>query len=160
MNDTTTYQSSIGQLIEPDPIGYSFMTTGWFIVLGILLVTGILLAILQYRKYKKNTYRREALKQIETILQTKKETVVFEINRLLKIIAIQLFEREKVAALCGEQWFQFLRSTMKNREPIAENKYEAFTHTLYSKQRIKENEVEEFVEFAILWVKKHEVKNV
>jgi hypothetical protein len=70
LNDTITY-NSIGQLIEPDPIGYSFNTPGWYMVLVLLMLVAIIIGIVQYRKYKKNAYRREAVRKIESIAQQK-----------------------------------------------------------------------------------------
>jgi len=160
LNELSTY-NSIGQLIEPEPISYSFNTPGWYLVLGLLLLIALIVALVQYRKYRKNSYRREALKQIENIVKTKSETTVFEINRLLKIIALKLFGREKVASLYGAKWFDFLISTMKQKEKLKVESLTEFSEALYnSEYKLNENKLNELVGFAITWVKNHDVKNV
>jgi len=157
LNDTITY-NSIGQLIEPDPIRYSFNTPGWYVVLGLFFLIAIIIGIFQYRKYKKNAYRREAVRKIESIAQQKSEKLVYEINSLLKSIAIQLFGRKKVAALFGTEWFGFLQSKLKTKPVLTEQNFEEFTKAMYTKDvQIKEDTVKELVEFAINWVKNHKV---
>ncbi|WP_347839228.1 DUF4381 domain-containing protein [uncultured Draconibacterium sp.] len=158
MNETETYNSAIGALIEPDPIGYSFNTPGWYIVLGIMLLTVFVIGLLQYRKYKKNTYRREALKSIDTILQKKENKVVYEINVLLKTIAFQIFGREKVAYLSGLDWFVFLNSTMNSEHSFANADMEKWAAALYNPSKsLDEKTLNEWADFAILWIKNHRV---
>ena len=158
MNETETYNSAVGALIEPDPIGYSFNTSGWYIVLGILLLTVLLIAFIQYRKYKNNAYRREAIKNIDTILQKKENKVVFEINVLLKAIALQIFGREKVANLNGLDWFLFLNSTMNSEHSVAKIDMEKWTTALYNPgERLDDKTLNEWADFAILWIKNHRV---
>ena len=148
----------MGQLIEPDPIGYSFNTPGWTMVFALLILTGIVIAIFQYRKYKKNAYRREAVKQIEALFQEKKENLVFEINTVLKIMAIHLFGRKTVAALYGNEWFKFLQSKLKKQPILIEKKMDEYTQALYNKDyQLNEKTKNELVEFAILWIKNHRV---
>jgi len=157
VNESAT-NNAIGQLIEPKPVGYSFNTPGWYLVLGLLILVAIVVVIVQYRKYLKNAYRRKALKQIEYIVQTKKETVVFEINQLLKTMAISLFGREKVASLYGEEWFRFLNTSMKVQMDI--NSQE-ITKAIYNTEyQLNDTDKTKLVEFASIWVQKHSVKNV
>lgn len=157
MNDTITY-NSIGQLIEPDPIGYSFNTPGWYMILGLFLLVAIIIGIVQYRKYKKNAYRREAVRKIESIALQKNEKLVYEINTLLKSIAIHLFGRKKVAAIYGIDWFRFLQSKLKTKPVLAEQNFEEYTKALYNKDyQLKKDAANELVEFAIHWIKDHRV---
>ena len=54
---------------------------------------------------RRNAYRRAGL----TLLQS--ATTAYEINVVLKRVALAVFPREQVAALHGEDWIQFMRST-------------------------------------------------
>lgn len=158
MNETSTYNSSIGNLIEPEPIGYSFNTPGWYIVFGVLLIIVLVLGFIQYRKYKKDAYRRNAIKQLEFIIQQNSSNVIYEINALLKVTALQLFERRKVASLVGEEWFRFLNSTMISGNSMAEKEFEKFTMALYNpKEQLGNEAMNELKDFAILWIKNHRI---
>ncbi|WP_346859174.1 DUF4381 domain-containing protein [uncultured Draconibacterium sp.] len=155
MNETTTY-NSIGQLIEPDPVKYSFNTPGWYLVLALLVLIVLLVVFIQYRKYRKNAYRREALKEIEDILQHKKTRAAFEINELLKRTAIQLYGRKKVAALYGDEWFRFLMSCIEKQliSPLPD--FTIYTKALYNTSYVlTEPQANELAHFAVFWVKNH-----
>lgn len=158
MNETATYNPAISQLIEPEPISYSFNTPGWYMVFVLLILAGLIIAILQYRKYRKNAYRRSGIKEIENIIQNKKEVAAFEINQLLKKMAIPLFGREKVAALYGADWFNFLILTTNKTTTLPTNHIQKFTLALYnSTYQLTETQMNELKEFAVLWVKNHRV---
>lgn len=156
MNDTLTYNSSIGSLIEPEVIAYSFNTLGWYVIMGLVVLFVLIVGIIRYRKYKMNAYRREAVKQIETIIQQENNNTIYEINTLLKILALRLLGRRKVASLIGEEWFLFLNSSMNLQSDIQENQFEKFTNALYNPAtKLDKHSIEEFAEFATLWVKNH-----
>lgn len=156
MNDTTTYNSSIGHLIEPESIVYSFNTPGWYLLLALLVLIAFIVAFIQYRKYKKNAYRRKAVQQIENLLKQKDGNVVFGINKCLKKMAVQLFGRKKVAALYGLEWFQFLNSTMQAKETFDENSFKEFTKALYNcNYKLNDSMLGELNRFAILWILNH-----
>lgn len=158
MNETSTYNSTIGQLIEPESIAYSFNTLGWYLVLGLLVLIVLFVAILQYRKYRKNAYRREAVAQINDFIQQKNENVVFELNELLKRMTIVLYGRKKVASLYGLEWFNFLVSTSKKQSSVSTENFNEFTKALYNNSyELTETQVTELAEFAILWVENHRI---
>lgn len=150
--------SSIGQIIEPDPIKYSFNTPGWYLVLALLVLFILIIAFLRYRRYKKNAYRREALSRLSEMVQEDRATLAFEINKLMKILSIQLFGREKVASLIGEPWFSFLNKTMNSKK---NTNFEVFTKAIYnSDYTLSETEKTALVAFATCWIKNHDRKNV
>ena len=129
--------------------------------MGLVIMLTVVYALVQYSRYRKNAYRRDAVEQIESILQRKKKNEVYEINRLLKIIAIQVFGRRKVASLYGNEWFDFLRNSMPIANDLQEMDTEQLTKAIYNKKyEIEESECSAFVVFATLWLKKHDVKNV
>lgn len=157
MNETVI-NSSIGQLIEPEPIGYSFNTPGWYLVLGVLLLVTLVIALVQYRKYLKNAYRREALARVEELVQSDQDSMAYEINKLLKIVAIRVFGRERVAAMFGIQWFNFLNSASNSQLNVD---FEEFDKAIYNTgYSLGEKEKTKLVELATTWIKKHDVKNV
>ena len=55
-------------IIEPDPIAFTFDTLGWKIILALFILLSLFLAYKLLIKYKKNQYRRDAVKEIEAII--------------------------------------------------------------------------------------------
>jgi len=160
VNETTTY-NSLARLIEPDPIAYSFNTPGWYFLFVLLTLFLLLFAAFQYWKYKKNAYRRAAQKQIEMLLQQNHKNFVYEVNFLLKKMAIRHFGRKKVASLYGEEWINFLHSTTPSQSISSTRLFPDFTNALYNSSfQLSKAQKNEFTEFALLWVTKHDVKNV
>lgn len=155
MNETATY-NSLGQLIEPDTIQYSFTSPGWYAIYSLLVLCILVIAAVKYRNYLKNAYRREAVEEVKNIAQHKKETAVLEINLLLKRMAIQLFGRKKVAALHGNEWFNFLTQTSAKTSNISSTNIDEFTMALYDNSyQLNEVQLKQFSELAISWIRNH-----
>lgn len=155
MNELETYNSSIGKLIEPERIAYSFNTLGWLIVLGILLLSLALFLLIRWRKYQKNAYRREAITKINNIDQVPQQQHFFLINEILKKTSIQRFGRRKVAPLYGIEWFEFLKSTIASKT-VPNYDFESFTMAIYQQDNEIDNKLtQDFTEFALLWLNKH-----
>jgi hypothetical protein len=103
---------ALGEFVEvvpPDPVSWMPQTAGW-LWLGLAL-----LAILLRYGWKKlrlwygNRYRREAVVRLRHLRHNLDRTsVVSELNRLLKLVALVAYSREKVARLSGESWAEFL----------------------------------------------------
>ena len=162
MNEIEKYNSSIGNLIEPESISYSFNTPGWYLIFGLILLTIFIVALIQLRKYKKNEYRRQAILEIENIkkIDNRSESIL-KLNSLLKIVAIQVYGRIKVAALYGKQWFEFMAVSINKTENIPADNFDDFAKTLYNKDfSLNEIQFNSFVAFAVLWVKNHKKTNV
>jgi len=155
MNEIGVNTSTLGQLIEPDPVPYSFNTPGWHAVLILLLIIFVVITFIQYRKYRKNAYRREALQKLEQI-ENSGHSVVYAINLLLKTMAIQLFGRKTVANLHGPSWFFFLASKLKKHPGLTDQSIDEYTLALYNEQfELGEKKRKELVAFARLWILKH-----
>ena len=162
MNEIEKYSSSFGNLIEPESIAYSFNTPGWYLIFGLILLLIIIVAFIQFRKYKKNEYRRQAIVEIENItkIENRSESIL-ELNSLLKIVAIRIYGRTKVAALYGKQWFEFMTTTIKKTENIPTNNFDNFSKALYNKDfSLNETQYNSLVAFAILWINNHKKADV
>jgi hypothetical protein len=107
--------ADIGELIEPAPIGFSFDAPGWYalaILIGLLLL-GVVIGV--WIHHVRNRYRRDALRFILTLENdvSDKSVLVYEVNMLLKRIALRFVSRDAVASLRNEQWIDFLNKTAK-----------------------------------------------
>jgi len=99
-------------LYEPDPVEFSFDTPAWytlFVLLGIVLLYSFWL---WHRGYRKNAYRREAIRTLAATAPD--DSSILTIQVLLKNVAIKTYGRKKVAGLFGKEWLCFLEETGKN----------------------------------------------
>ncbi len=137
---------------EPAPILFTFETVGWKIL---AIVIFILLQIFLYKwiqHYKKNTYRRVAIKRLSTI-NTNSNKSINESAIILKTVAITAYGRENVAALYGAEWLLFLESKGKN---TLFTKYtKSFLAAQNSNQNIDANTKKEILTLTKKWIQTH-----
>ncbi|MFV0521434.1 MAG: DUF4381 domain-containing protein [Mangrovibacterium sp.] len=137
-------------IIEPRRISYSFHTSGWEMVFALVIALFIILLLWLFIRWKQNKYRRDGVLFVQNC---KSKNAVAEINRQLKITALQLWQRDDIASLQGEEWYIFLNSTMNN----------AYSDTNLFPQMAQANytliydaaTLLAFKQFSITWFKKH-----
>ena len=104
-------------LFEPQPIPFSFSTPAWFVLGGVLIIIVSYVIFLQLQKYRKNRYRRDALRILNSLNVSKSmdsTAVINKIRIILKQNAIHRYGRLTVASLYGKEWLEFLESKGKN----------------------------------------------
>lgn len=94
------------------------VTPGWYASGAVFVILVAMLAVLWVRHYLHNRYRRQALRQLDAIAGG--PGGFYEANMLLKRIAMRNYGREKVAALQGADWVDFLNGTWKEAAFTAE----------------------------------------
>lgn len=110
-------------LVPPYPPGY-WPPAPW---VGVLAAGALLLviAIFWWRWYQRTRTRRYAYRELEAIYQRYQQAgdpqrYLYELNLLLRRLAVRNFQRDKVAALTGEDWLDFLdwsRGRKPNQDP-------------------------------------------
>lgn len=145
---------SIGELIEPTSIAYSFNTLGWHLLFGLLLFALLIWAFAKWRNYRRDAYRREAVDAVKRLLSLDDDNAFYGINKLLKIMAIDLYGRRQVADLYGTEWFSFLVSKLDEKVVCPPYDFKTFAGAIYTKEtNVK---LSEFSDFALLWINKHQ----
>ena len=142
---------------EPNPVTFSFDTSAWYVLVVCIVVLIGLTIFRQYLSYRKNSYRREAIKvlgEMETALDnTHIELTLNKVRIVLKQVAIFTFGRTKVAPLYGEEWIEFLESTGKN---TAFSNYEGLLiSTLSESQEISNPRMKKLITLSKKWIKTH-----
>ncbi|MBD9446416.1 DUF4381 domain-containing protein [Rhizobium sp. RHZ01] len=114
---------SLKDIAVPAPVSWMPQTWGWLIVVLLLLSAILLWCALAYRRWRKNAYRREALKHLEAIEVAvrdadKRARALRDLGELLKRTALAAWPRKDVAATSGLAWAAFLveHRNMKNGE--------------------------------------------
>ena len=147
----------LGPLYEPDAVRFSFETPGWYLVAGLLVLFVVLLFFTWLKRYRKNAYRREALKTITRIEQnSQNQNEANQLNDiwvLLKLVAMETFGRQQVAQLYGDDWLEFLESKGKNT-PFTHYK-QHIINSLYDTISVDPKETKALIELSKQWISTH-----
>lgn len=95
--------SNLRDLALPPEVSLWPPAPGWWIVAAAGLAAAAILSAAAAR-YRRNAYRREALRQLDTVDPG-------GISTILKRAALATWPREQVAALTGAAWLAFLDRT-------------------------------------------------
>ncbi len=144
-------------LCEPDALRFSFETPGWYLLGGLLSLLAVLLFFKWLKSYRKNAYRREALRNLRIIedksYNQKDVLCLNDVLVLLKWVAIKAFGRQQVAQLHGKDWLEFLESKGKNT-PFTHYKQQ-IVNTLYDTIAVDMKEKKSLMELSKKWIKTH-----
>ena len=101
----------IDEILLPDTVSWWPTAPGWQ-VLGVAILVLLLFQIGRLaRRWWRNRYRREALRQLAMVQQragSKLQDVVATLPYYLKVTALQAYSRRDVASLSGIDWLMFL----------------------------------------------------
>ncbi len=154
MNDSIP---AIGQLIEPAPVRFSFDAPGWYVVGGIVLVLILTGAFLAWRRYRKNRYRREALRWLQQeeqrlVAAMEYAQLVYTADMLVKRIAMQRYGRE-TSSLRGKEWLDYINRTWHSTFTDDDAK---LLDALYaSADKIEASRANSFIDKTKHWIKTH-----
>ncbi len=147
----------LGPLYEPRPVAFHFETPGWYLVFGVGLLLILWLSAVLVLKYRRNAYRRQALKLLITIENrfhsSQEVACVNDTMILLKQVALTTYPRAAVAELSGELWLQFLDSKVEKASftPISDTLFLA----LYQNKIDQPEQVVQVFNNARNWIKHH-----
>jgi len=96
--------SNLRDLALPPEVSLWPPAPGWWIVATAGLAAAAVLSTAAVARYRGNAYRREALRQLDTVDPA-------GISTILKRTALAAWPREQVAALTGAAWLAFLDRT-------------------------------------------------
>lgn len=151
MNDNT---ADIGQLIEPAPVAFSFDAPGWTVIAVALVVILLTVVVFLWRNHIRNRYRRDALRHVQALERDVQDhnTLVYEVNMILKRIALRFAARKEVASLRNQEWIEFLNGTSKPHlfsDAVATNLFRVYSGNVTSQH------ARDFIVTAKQWIKGH-----
>ena len=91
----------LNDIVIPAPVSLMPQTVGWIIPGVIVIAVLATVAVLAWRRYRRNAYRREALALVES-------TPLIALPALVKRVALAAAPRTEVASLTGDEWLSFL----------------------------------------------------
>lgn len=118
---------SIADLKEiplPPPVPYTPQTTGWWVLLAIVLLAVLWYVARRLYRWWRNRYRRAAQKELVAIEQamadpSRRQQALAALPALVKRTVLTWAPRDAVAPLSGEAWLGYLDRTLAG---------ESFTH--------------------------------
>jgi len=101
----------------PAQVGWWPPAPGWWLLLILGLVAVGALAYLLQRRYRRNSYRRRALHQLQSLhteflANPEDGQYLGHINALLKSVALLAYPRTSVAPQYGKDWRAFLNRSL------------------------------------------------
>ena len=111
-------------IVAPAPVSWLPQTWGWAalaIAFGLALFVWLIRAL---RRYRRNAYRREALRLLDVAAEDIRnspisEACLQEVAELLKRTALAAWPREKIASLSGPDFARFLTQSAPNMDEQA-----------------------------------------
>lgn len=156
MNPTDPLEQ-LHPLREPALIGWWPLAPGWWLSLAILLLVLAGTGWWLYRRYQRNSYRRQGLRQLDSIRrqydhQQDTGTAVQAINALLKAVALQAYPRRDIAALSGDAWQEFLRDSAPQGPA-----FESAALTAQYRPSAEHIDIAALLQASRNWISRHEV---
>ena len=122
-------------LVIPEPVSRVPEGPGWWIVLGWLALSLVIVARGVIRHRRRNRYRREAAALLDDIAAAADQDPVAAAGRVTTVLrqaALVAYPRADVASLFGEDWAAFLCRSASN-DPVVEQASAALASAAYRK---------------------------
>jgi hypothetical protein len=144
------------EVVTPGPISWWPQTTGWLCLGLVLTVFGGVLAWKKLRHWYANRYRREAALEIRKLADNRAaDSILPQLNQLLKRVALAAYSREEVAMLSGQPWADFL-----NRQcavpTFSDTQLELLATGGYRAVNVDEDGARGLLDAALLWIESHQ----
>lgn len=126
---------------------------GWWLLALLIIVTVSLLVIGIIKARKKRLAKRQALTALSQ-LDPKHSQALSQLNQILKRVAIKYFSEQNTQKMFGQQWQDFLLSTLPNKKARQlEDSFIGMQQALYQQQTIEESEFKKYQLASATWVK-------
>lgn len=140
--------------VVPGPaIDWAPQTPGWYLLTAIFAALTLRMAFRYYRRWLRNRYRREALREL-AVLHRGGEIDPAAINALLKRTAMVASSRPEVAALTGADWCRWLAAQIDHK-PLNDQVLACFGDALYGSGATADIALNDLFAEARHWLQHH-----
>jgi hypothetical protein len=147
--------SNLRDLALPHPIAWWPVQPGWWIIFAGLLALAAFAGFKGLRAYHADAYRRMALAELEEMRRRPPGALAPVLAALIKRTALAAFPRDQVAALTGDEWFEFLDRT-GHRNVFSGGTGTALLRASVDPKRVlSEDEAKQALAAARYWVRRH-----
>jgi len=161
LRKTKFMDEQYGQLIEPSSVPFSFGAPGWYVLGAFMLLVTVGIGWLIFLQYKRNLYRRQALKMISAAESGFRDSgaaapLLYDTNMLLKRVAMSRYGREHAASVKGLDWINFLNQSC-SKALFDENDNRLLEEQLYApdKEPNINASVKNFLDKSKKWIRDH-----
>lgn len=140
-------------IILPEPIGWWPLASSVWITL--LIITVLIIGLVWYfwQRHQQAVYRRYAQQKLVQSHELDDATFLYQVNALLKQVAITTYGRQTCAGLNQQAWLSFLHQKASFIEqPDAIKKLESYYQAEFELSR---DERQAIAEYARRWIKEH-----
>jgi hypothetical protein len=153
---------NLNDIVMPATTGWWPLASGWYVLAGLMLIFLCWFVYKSVKDWKANRYRRSALSELEALSEgihspAGRSSSLRKLPALLKRTALAAFPRNEVAMLTGNDWFQFLNSTVK-KQSFTENTFNTLNHISYTTgdlNNINGETANALVDACRQWLKHH-----
>ena len=144
------------EVVPPPDICWWPQTAGWWWLGALLAGFALHRGWKLLRRWYRNRYRREAADRLQRLASAAdSDTLVSEINRLLKLTAMAAFSREQVARLSGDEWVAFLNSQCPSA-PFSPEQGRLLALASYTGEAVEPGPGKQLLAASVAWVEQHE----
>lgn len=140
---------NLNDIVVPEPVSLVPQSVGWIILAVVIMAVLATWAVLAWRRYRRNAYRREALAQVES-------TPLNALPALVKRVALAAAPRAQVAALTGDDWLAFLDRTYGG-DVFTNGPGRPLAALSFEPAAIDQRSAADLRHLVALWIRKHHV---
>jgi len=161
-NDPASLQN-LNDIVLPPSVEWWPLASGWYFLLGLLLIAFGWYSYRAARRWISNRYRRAALCELKLLQEAAQDGAdqaasLRQLPALLKRTALSAYPRKQVASLSGKDWFDFLNSTLN--KPVFNKSISISLEQLsYSKDQLSvigPQAATELIAASAQWMKNHQ----
>lgn len=147
-------------IVEPPAAPWWPPAPGWYVLAGVIAVSGCVLAARAVRRRRDEAYRRAALTEFTTLATRAAAAegdgeAMHALAVLLKRAALAAFPRERVARLSGPEWWEFLDATAGG-SAFADGAGSLLARVAYdSSERLDPLERQALLDATETWLRRH-----
>jgi len=144
---------------EPPPVSYMPQTAGWWVLAAIILLGLATWALLKWRKWRRNRFRREAQAELSVIEQAaadpaRRSAALAAIPALVKRTVLAWAPRQQVGSLSGDAWLRYLDGTYA-KGGFERGPGQALAGLAYADNNIGNDELSALMSLLRHWIDEH-----
>lgn len=149
--------NNLHDIMLPADIGFFPLAPGWYILFLLAMTLLFHFGSQKYQSYKKDQYRRDALKEMGTYKEHTKANTL-ELLSLAKRVAICAYGREEIAKLYDNGWWDFVQTHSKVN--LDDSCKAEISDLLYNKKsQSRQILFDEVNSFVSVWIETHKVED-
>ena len=147
---------NLNDIVGPAPVPWWPPAPGWYVLAGLVLVLATWFIVAASRSWFRNRYRREALNELAQLRSDQSSSGWRAVPALLKRTALASFPRTRVASLSGDEWINFLCSTV-NQPGMDREAGVLLERAAYGTSGFEASEIDHLFKAAETWIRRHRV---